>query len=107
MNYRYTIPAGKKDIHGDFGAYCYKGFRHSLCHGWASGPTSWLTEYVLGVEVLEPGCRVLRIVPHLADLEWVEGTFPTPKGIVKIRHEKQLDGSISSKIDAPEGIVIK
>ena len=101
------VPAGKKDIHGDFGAYCYKGFRHSLCHGWASGPTSWLTEYVLGVEVLEPGCRVLRIVPHLADLEWVEGTFPTPKGIVKIRHEKQQDGSISSKIDAPEGIVIK
>lgn len=101
------VPAGKKDIHGDFGAYCYKGFRHSLCHGWASGPTSWLTEYVLGVEILEPGCRVLRIVPHLADLEWVEGTFPTPKGIVKIRHEKQPDGSISSKIDAPEGIVIK
>ena len=101
------VPAGKKDIHGDFGAYCYKGFRHSLCHGWASGPTSWLTEYVLGVEVLEPGCRVLRIVPHLADLEWVEGTFPTPKGIVKIRHEKQPDGSISSKIDAPEGIVVK
>lgn len=101
------VPAGKKDIHGDFGAYCYKGFRHSLCHGWASGPTSWLTEYVLGVEVLEPGCRVLRIVSHLADLEWVEGTFPTPKGIVKIRHEKQPDGSISSKIDAPEGIVIK
>lgn len=101
------VPAGKKDIHGDFGAYCYKGFRHSLCHGWASGPTSWLTEYVLGVEVLEPDCRVLRIVPHLADLEWVEGTFPTPKGIVKIRHEKQPDGSISSKIDAPEGIVIK
>lgn len=101
------VPAGKKDIHGDFGAYCYKGFRHSLCHGWASGPTSWLTEYVLGVEVLESGCRVLRIVPHLADLEWVEGTFPTPKGIVKIRHEKQPDGSISSKIDAPEGIVIK
>lgn len=101
------VPAGKKDIHGDFGAYCYKGFRHNLCHGWASGPTSWLTEYVLGVEVLEPGCRVLRIVPHLADLEWVEGTFPTPKGIVKIRHEKQPDGSISSKIDAPEGIVIE
>lgn len=101
------VPAGKKDIHGDFGAYCYKGFRHSLCHGWASGPTSWMTEYVLGVEVLEPGCRVLRIVPHLADLEWVEGTFPTPKGIVKIRHEKQPDGSISSKIDAPEGIVVK
>ena len=33
------VPEGKKDIHGDFGAYCYPGFRHSFCHGWASGPT--------------------------------------------------------------------
>lgn len=101
------VPEGKKDIHGDFGAYCYKGFRHSLCHGWASGPTSWLTEYVLGVEVLEPGCRVLRITPHLADLDWVEGTFPTPKGVVKIRHEKQPDGSVDTKVEAPEGIEIR
>ena len=44
------VPAGKKDIHGDFGNYCYKGFRHSLCHGWASGPTAWLSEHVLGVQ---------------------------------------------------------
>ena len=28
---------GQKDIHGDFGKYCYEGFRHSLCHGWSSG----------------------------------------------------------------------
>ena len=27
------VPSGKKDIHGDYGAYCYVGFRHSLCHG--------------------------------------------------------------------------
>ena len=26
---------GEKDIHGDYGAFCYEGFRHSLCHGWA------------------------------------------------------------------------
>ena len=36
------VPPGKKDIHGDCGASCYEGFRHSLCHGWASGPTSFL-----------------------------------------------------------------
>jgi hypothetical protein len=34
------VPPRKQDIHGDFGAYCYVGFRHSLCHGWASGPTA-------------------------------------------------------------------
>ena len=38
------VPPGKKDIHGDYGAYCYVGFRHSLCHGWASGPTAWLSQ---------------------------------------------------------------
>ena len=51
------VPAGKKDIHGDFGNYCYKGFRHSLCHGWASGPTAWLSEHVLGIQIVEPGCK--------------------------------------------------
>lgn len=37
-------PDGLKDLHGDYGKYCYKGFRHSLCHGWSSGPVSFLYE---------------------------------------------------------------
>lgn len=98
--------AGQKDIHGDNGGYCYQGFRHSLCHGWASGPTAWLTESVLGVHVEEPGCRTVRIVPQLGDLEWAEGTFPTPKGVIAIRHEKTPDGGIKSTITAPKGITV-
>ena len=100
------VPAGKKDIHGDYGAYCYKGFRHSLCHGWASGPTSWLSEYVLGVQVVEPGCRTVRIAPHLGDLEWVEGTFPTPYGVITIRHEIGAGGQVKSRINAPAEVKI-
>ncbi|MHB9141904.1 MAG: alpha-L-rhamnosidase-related protein [Paludibacter sp.] len=96
---------GKKDIHGDFGAYCYPGFRHSFCHGWSSGPTSWLSRYVLGVQVFEPGCKVVRIEPHLGDLLWVEGTYPTPLGVISIRHE-MINGKIVSKIEAPKGIKI-
>lgn len=34
----------QKDIHGDFGAFCYKGFRHSLCHGWSSGIIKFIKE---------------------------------------------------------------
>ena len=45
-------PNGKVDVHATYGGYCYKQYRHSLCHGWASGPTSWLTQYVLGVNVV-------------------------------------------------------
>ncbi|MCG7382993.1 alpha-L-rhamnosidase C-terminal domain-containing protein [Paenibacillus sp. ACRRY] len=97
-------PEGKIDVHGTYGGYCYQGYRHSLCHGWASGPTAWLTEYVLGVRIEEPGCRTLRIVPDLGDLEWIEGTFPTPHGIVYVRHEKGADGTIDTEVKAPEGI---
>jgi len=100
------VPEGKKDIHGDFGNHCYKGFRHSLCHGWASGPTAWLSTHVLGVKVLEPGCRAVKIEPHLGDLDWAEGTFPTPQGVIKVRHVKKADGTLESSIDAPEGVTV-
>lgn len=100
------VPAGKKDIHGDFGAYCYVGLRHSLCHGWASGPTAWLSQHVLGVEIVEPGYKVVRINPHLGDLEWVEGAVPTPFGDIKISHRKDAEGKVVSKVDAPSGVTI-
>ncbi len=100
------VPAGKKDIHGDYGDYCYVGFRHSFCHGWASGPTSWLTEHVLGIRVTKPGCREISITPHLGDLEYAEGTFPTPFGVLKVKHTKQANGQIKSEIDGPKEIKI-
>lgn len=94
----------KFNIHSDGGDHCYIGLRASLCHGWASGPTSWLTNHVLGIHVIEPGCKVLRISPNLGDLNFVEGSFPTPFGIVKVKHIKQADGSVVSDIDAPKVI---
>lgn len=97
---------GKKDIHGDFGDYCYPGYRHSLCHGWSSGPAAWLSEHVLGVRIVEPGCRTIRIEPHLGDLEWVEGSFPTPYGAIKISHRKRPAGKIDSKVTAPRQIKV-
>ena len=100
------VPAGKKDIHGDFGAYCYQGFRHSLCHGWASGPTAWLSQHVLGVEIVEPGYKVVRINPNLGNLEWVEGAVPTPYGDIKVSHRKDADGKVVSKVDAPYGVTV-
>jgi Bacterial alpha-L-rhamnosidase. len=99
-------PAGKKDIHGDFGAYCYPGFRHSFCHGWSAGPTAWLSEHVLGIVPLEPGCKTVKIEPHLGDLQWVEGTYPTPFGIISVKHSKNADGRIKSEITVPEGVKI-
>jgi len=99
-------PEGKVDVHVQYGNYCYKGLRNSFCHGWASGPTAWLSEHVLGITVLEAGCRKVKIEPHLGDLKWVEGTYPTPYGIISVHHERLNDGKIKSKISAPKEITI-
>lgn len=100
------VPEGKTDIHSSYGGYCYVGFRHSLCHGWASGPTAWLSRHVLGVQVLEPGCKKVKITPHLGDLKWVEGSFPTPYGDIVIKHTRKADGTVVSDIKAPEGVEV-
>lgn len=100
------VPAGKVDVHSAYGDYCYKGFRLSLAHGWASGPTPFLTEYVLGVKVLAPGCRVIRIEPHLGSLTYAEGTFPTPYGVVSIKHTKLANGKVLSKVKAPKEVKV-
>ncbi|MDO5572323.1 MAG: alpha-L-rhamnosidase C-terminal domain-containing protein [Bacteroidales bacterium] len=99
-----VVPEDKYDIHADGGAYCYVGLRHSFCHGWASGPTPWLSEYVLGIKPASPGFETVRIKPNLGSLKWAEGTFPTPKGIIKVRHEKQSNGEVKSKISLPKGV---
>lgn len=100
------VPEGKVDIHGDFGAYCYVGHRHSFAHGWASGPTSWLSEHVLGIKVAEPGGKAYTVKPHLGNLSFAEGTFPTKYGIIKVKHTKDANGKIISEIEAPKEIKI-
>ena len=98
------VPEGKFDIHADGGAWCYVGLRHSFCHGWASGPTAWLSRHVLGVIPVEPGFRKVVIDPNLGDLEWAEGTFPTPYGLIEVKHRKNPDGSVSSEVKLPKGV---
>ena len=94
--------AGRKDIHADFGAYCYKGLRHSLCHGWSAGPAAWCSRRILGVDPLRPGFSALRFAPDLCGLEYVEGSVPTPHGAVRVR----LEAGRPPEISAPAGIEV-
>lgn len=100
------VPSDKYDIHAGGGAYCYKGLRLSLCHGWASGPTSWLSRHVLGVRPLEPGCATIEVDPYLGNLEWVKGAFPTPHGAVEVEVTRQADGSPLCHVKAPRGVKV-
>lgn len=98
------VPPGQFDIHADGGAWCYVGLRHSFCHGWASGPTAWLSRHVLGIEPVGVGLKQVRIEPHLGNLEWAEGSFPTPYGVISVRHEKLADGRVKSTVHLPKGV---
>ncbi len=94
---------GMNDIHGDFGAYCYKNFRHSLCHGWSSGPCPYLSHYVLGIRPVDANTYIIK--PELGDLEWAKGTYPTARGIITVSAVKTADG-IKVEYTAPEGITV-
>lgn len=101
------LPApGKKDIHGDFGEFCYPGYRHSLCHGWSAGPAAWCINRVLGLQAMDVGCKTVRVKPFLGDLQWAEGALATPFGPVRVRHVKKPDGTIETAVEAPHGVKI-
>lgn len=99
-------PQGLKDLHGDFGAYCYTGFRHSLCHGWACGPVNFLTECVLGIRVEEASCRKISVRPDLGDLTFARGSIATPYGKVTVMAQKDENGKVNVHVDAPNCVEI-
>lgn len=101
-----ATPEGMESLHGDRGAYCYVGLRHSLCHGWASGPAAWISANVMGVTPLEPGFKKAQVKPFLGDLDWFEGAVPTPYGQIKVSCKKKADGGMDLNVDAPKEIEI-
>ncbi len=95
-------PAGLKDLHADYGAFCYIGLRHSFCHGWASGVVGYFVEEVLGVKALAAGYEQVAVRPNLNGLEWVEGSIPTPYGNIEIFAR----AGEAPRIKVPEGITL-
>ena len=80
------IPApDKKDLHADYGQFCYKGLRHSLCHGWSSGVVPFFIEEIVGLKILEPGFRKISVRPKLCGLKYISAKIPTPYGVMNIK----------------------
>lgn len=60
----------------------------SHAHGWASGPTSFLTFYIAGVRLVGPAGKTWRIEPNIGDLKIVEAGFSTIIGDFSVRVER-------------------
>jgi len=98
------LPVGnEKDIHGDYGKFCYKGFRHSLCHGWSCGVIPYLVENVAGIKCIDHNHYSFN--PHLSFLKKVDCAFPTPYGLIKVKIEN-INGKLTKHIDCPKEITL-
>lgn len=76
----------------------------SHAHGWSSGPTSALTNYVLGLEVTGLAGQEWSFAPQLGDLEFSEGGFSTTLGKFQASWTIMNAGkSYSFNITTPEG----
>lgn len=78
--------AGKRDIHGDFGKYCYKGLRHSLCHGWAGGVLAFIVEGLFGIEIRD-GYKTIALNRCDGMLGNFSVKLPTPYGQFFLRKQ--------------------
>ena len=97
---------GVKDIHGDYGKFCYSSFRHSFCHGWSAGVIPYLVETVAGIQPIGVGMKKIAIKPNLSGLKHVKVDYPTKFGVVTVEHTLQKDGTVKTDVNAPKEIEI-
>ena len=64
----------------------------SLCHGFSASPTWQMSRHILGIYPESAGYAEIGFAPDIADLDWAEGVFPTPKGDVFVRLDRTADG---------------
>lgn len=73
----------------------------SDCHAWGSVPLQHFPRYVLGVRPASPGFASAAIDPAPSDLDWAEGTVPTPHGLITVRWKRATDGLRRVTVSAP------
>lgn len=96
---------------GSFGYRNYRGYNWdssypSHSHGWSSGPTSALTNFVLGLSITGRVGSTWKFAPQFGDLTSVQGGFTTSLGKYQASWNI-IDGGrkYTAEVNAPEGTV--
>jgi hypothetical protein len=74
-------------------------------HAWSGGGLTLLSQYVAGVEPLEPGYAKVRIKPQLGPLNQVEARIETATGLLSV-NIKKVDGELEINYTAPDGMKV-
>ena len=64
------------------------------------------TEYILGINIIERGCKKINIKPHLGELQFAKGSIATPYGKFYVEHKKDENGKIITTYNGPEEIEV-
>ncbi|OGE57769.1 hypothetical protein PENARI_c001G09197 [Penicillium arizonense] len=94
---------------GTFGYRMDRGYGYdpsyvSHAHGWSAGPTSALTEYIVGLTVTSRLGQTWKIAPQFGDLESAEAGFVTSLGKFQASWRKGSSG-YTLDFSVPKGTV--
>ncbi|KAL0937980.1 alpha-l-rhamnosidase [Colletotrichum truncatum] len=100
-----TVPEGYL-VDGTWGYRGDRGYRNdpsyvSHAHGWSSGPTSTMTEYLVGLRVIKPGGSEWQFKPVLSELPEAEAGFTTSLGKFSAKFTVGDDGKAVVEWDTP------
>ncbi|KAK2597828.1 hypothetical protein N8I77_012589 [Diaporthe amygdali] len=97
-------------VNGTFGYRWSRGYGNdfsyvSHAHGWSSGPTSALTEFVLGLSVTAPVGSAWLFAPQFGGLEFAEGGFMTSLGKFQARWDvaEEEGAGYNASVSTPIG----
>lgn len=76
---------------------------HSLCHGFCTTPVNYFQTAILGVRPLKPGFMLFEAKPAVHDLDFAQGSIPTPKGNIRIKWNRE-GGKIKVNLFVPHGL---
>ncbi|KAH0083736.1 bacterial alpha-L-rhamnosidase domain-containing protein, partial [Aureobasidium melanogenum] len=77
--------------------------RISHAHGWSTGPTAFLSQYIAGVQLVTAGGRTWKMAPKLGDLTTAHAGFSTSVGTFEVFTNVTFNGSISMDFSTPVG----
>ena len=83
------------------------GHIDARAYGGAAGPAAWLLRAVLGVTPARNGFASVHFAPALGDLEWAQGTIPTPHGPIQVSLRQCPDARPTAEITLPLNVELQ
>jgi hypothetical protein len=75
----------------------------SDCHAWSAHPAYFMLSSVCGIKPADIGFNMIKITPHLGNLNRVKAEMPHPKGRIAVEYQKTKNG-LRTRINLPVGL---